>query len=173
MHDIAIKIALIGAAGIAAQWLAWRLHLPAIVLMLAAGVVIGPVAGVLDPGLEFSALVQPLVALAVAVILFEGGLTFDLRKLGDARAGVFCLVVIGGPLGWLLSTLALRYGAGLSWEASTVFGGVIVVTGPTVIAPLLRQARFRSSFLPTRPWSRPPTTMPTTRSSPPTSPPPP
>jgi NhaP-type Na+/H+ or K+/H+ antiporter len=136
-------VALVGALGVGSQWLAWRLHLPAIVLMLAAGVLIGPVAGVLDPGLEFGALVQPLVALAVAVILFEGGLTLDLRKLGDARSGVFRLVVIGAPLGWLLSTLALRYGAGLSWEASTVFGGIMIVTGPTVIAPLLRQARLQ------------------------------
>ena len=51
--------------------------------------------------------------------------------------------MIGAPLGWLLSTLALRYGAGLSWESSVVFGGIMIVTGPTVIAPLLRQARLQ------------------------------
>ncbi|KKK95646.1 hypothetical protein LCGC14_2670710, partial [marine sediment metagenome] len=52
------------------------------------------------------------------------------------------LVFIGAPLGWLLSTLALRWGAGLSWESSAVFGGIMIVTGPTVIAPLLRTARL-------------------------------
>ncbi|NJM81426.1 MAG: sodium:proton antiporter [Tabrizicola sp.] len=136
-------IALVGALGVGSQWLAWRLHLPAIVLMLVAGILIGPVAGILDPQVELGSLVQPLVALAVAVILFEGGITLDFRKLGDAGTGVLRLVLIGAPLGWLLSTLALRYGAGLSWEAATVFGGIMIVTGPTVIAPLLRQARLQ------------------------------
>ncbi|NJO55432.1 MAG: sodium:proton antiporter, partial [Rhodospirillales bacterium] len=124
-------IALVGALGVGSQWLAWRLHLPAIVLMLVAGILIGPVAGILDPQVELGSLVQPLVALAVAVILFEGGITLDFRKLGDAGTGVLRLVLIGAPLGWLLSTLALRYGAGLSWEAATVFGGIMIVTGPT------------------------------------------
>lgn len=136
-------VALVGTLGVGAQWLAWRLHLPGIVLMLAVGIFVGPATGILDPSVEFGALVQPLVALAVAVILFEGGLTLDFHKLGDARRGVIRLVAIGAPLGWLMSTLALRYGAGLSWESSTVFGGIMIVTGPTVIAPLLRQARLQ------------------------------
>nr|WP_321510056.1 sodium:proton antiporter [uncultured Celeribacter sp.] len=135
--------ALIGALGVGAQWLAWRLKLPAIVLMLAAGLLIGPVSGVLDPQRDIGELVQPLISLAVAVILFEGGLTLDLHKLGDAKKGVFRLVVIGAPLGWLLSASALHWGAGLGWEASAVFGGIMVVTGPTVIAPLLRQAKLQ------------------------------
>ncbi|SFI69711.1 cation:proton antiporter [Celeribacter neptunius] len=135
--------ALVGALGVGAQWLAWRLKLPAIVLMLAAGLIVGPGLGVLDPEREFGALVQPLISLAVAVILFEGGLTLDLHKLGDARRGVTRLVLIGAPLGWFLSSAALHWGAGLGWEASAVFGGIMVVTGPTVIAPLLRQAKLQ------------------------------
>ncbi|TNE69677.1 MAG: sodium:proton antiporter [Rhodobacteraceae bacterium] len=135
--------ALVGVLGVGAQWLAWRLKLPAIVLMLAAGLVIGPVLGVFDPARDIGDLVQPLISLAVAVILFEGGLTLDLHKLGDARKGVMRLVVIGAPLGWFLSSAALHWGAGLGWEASAVFGGIMVVTGPTVIAPLLRQAKLQ------------------------------
>lgn len=137
-----MAIALVGALGVGSQWIAWRLHLPAIVLMLVAGIVVGPVAGLLDPLRDIGETTRPMISLAVAVILFEGGLTLDLHKLGDARRGVMRLVLIGAPLGWLLSTLALRYGAGLGWEASAVFGGIMVVTGPTVIAPLLRQARL-------------------------------
>ncbi len=135
--------ALVGALGVGAQWVAWRLKLPAIVIMLAAGLLVGPALGILDPQRDIGALVQPLISLAVAVILFEGGLTLDLHKLGDARAGVMRLVLIGAPLGWLLSSLALHFGAGLGWEASAVFGGIMVVTGPTVIAPLLRQAKLQ------------------------------
>ncbi|AJE47404.1 cation:proton antiporter [Celeribacter indicus] len=135
--------ALIGVLGVGSQWLAWRLKLPAIVLMLVAGILIGPVTGILDPDRDIGELVQPLISLAVAVILFEGGLTLDLHKLGDARTGVTRLVVIGAPLGWFLSALALHFGAGIGWEASAVFGGIMVVTGPTVIAPLLRQAKLQ------------------------------
>ncbi len=134
--------ALVGALGVGAQWLAWRFQLPAIVLMLAAGLLVGPVFGLFDPMRDIGPITGPLISLAVAVILFEGGLTLDLHKLGDARGGVMRLVLIGAPLGWLLSTLTLRFGANIGWEAAAVFGGIMVVTGPTVIAPLLRQARL-------------------------------
>lgn len=138
----AAAFALVGILGVGSQWLAWRLRLPAIVLMLLAGILVGPVAGVFDPSRDIGPLAEPLISLAVAVILFEGGLSLHFEGLDDARDGVRRLVVIGAPLGWLLSTLALVWGAGLGWEAAAVFGGIMIVTGPTVIAPLLRQARL-------------------------------
>ncbi|WP_339112201.1 sodium:proton antiporter [Thioclava sp. GXIMD2076] len=137
-----MAFATVGAVGVGAQWLAWRLRLPAIVFMLIAGVIVGPVTGLIDPMRDFGDLTGPLISLAVAVILFEGGMSLDLHRLGDARAGVMRLVLIGAPLGWLMSTLALRLAANLSWESSAVFGGIMIVTGPTVIAPLLRSARL-------------------------------
>lgn len=137
-------IALVGIAGVGAQWLAWRFRLPAIVLMLAAGLLIGPVLGVFVPSRDLGVLVQPMISLAVAVILFEGGLTLNFHKLADARPAVKRLVYIGAPLGWLMSSLVLAWGAGLGWEAAIVFGGIMIVTGPTVIAPLLRQAKLVS-----------------------------
>ena len=135
-------IALVGALGIGAQWLAWRLNLPAIVLMLVAGLIVGPGLGLFVPSRDIGPLVGPMISVAVAVILFEGGLSLNLHALADAAKGVRRLVIVGAPLGWLFSTLALRFGAGLGWEASSVFGGIMVVTGPTVIAPLLRQAKL-------------------------------
>lgn len=134
--------ALVGGIGVGAQWLAWRLQMPAIVLMLLAGVIVGPVLGLIDPARDIGTLVGPMVSIAVAIILFEGGLTLNFHDLKDAAAGVRRLVVIGAPLGWLVSALTLHYVAGLSWETSSVFGGIMIVTGPTVIAPLLRQARL-------------------------------
>ncbi|OOY27158.1 sodium:proton exchanger [Thioclava sp. L04-15] len=137
-----LAFGLVGVFGVGAQWLAWRLRLPAIVIMLAAGLIAGPATGLLNPSRDFGELLSPLIALAVAVILFEGGFSLDLHRLGDAKSGVKRLVFIGAPLGWLLSTLALVWGAQLSWESAAVFGGIMVVTGPTVIAPLLRTAKL-------------------------------
>lgn len=135
--------ALVGVLGVGAQWLAWRMNLPAIVLMLLAGLLVGPVFGILDPSVAMGDLLQPIVAIAVAIILFEGGLTLNFKSLTDAAVGVKRLVFIGGPIGWLLSASVLHYVGGLSWATSAVFGGIMIVTGPTVIAPLLRQARLK------------------------------
>ncbi|ARE38904.1 Na(+):H(+) antiporter [Rhodovulum sp. P5] len=137
-----MAFALVGALGVGAQWLAWRLRMPAIVLMLIAGLIVGPLLGLFDPARDIGALMGPMVSIAVAIILFEGGLSLNLHSLRDAAPGVRRLVLIGGPLGWLLSAVALHYVAGLGWGSSWVFGGILIVTGPTVIAPLLRQARL-------------------------------
>ncbi|MGR3572087.1 cation:proton antiporter [Brevirhabdus sp.] len=137
-----MAFALVGGLGVGSQWLAWRLRMPAIVLMLLAGIIVGPVLGIFDPARDIGVLTGPIISIAVAIILFEGGLTLSLHSLRDAAQGVRRLVFVGAPLGWLLSTLALRYVAGLGWESAAVFGGIMIVTGPTVIAPLLRQARL-------------------------------
>lgn len=138
-----MAFALVGALGVGSQWLAWKLRLPAIVLMLAAGLIVGPGLGLFVPERDIGPLVTPMISIAVAIILFEGGLTLNFRSLNDAAKGVQRLVLIGAPLGWLLSAAALHWVAGLSWASSAVFGGIMIVTGPTVIAPLLRQARLK------------------------------
>ena len=140
--ETTLLIALIGALGIGSQWLAWRLQLPAIVLMLAAGIVAGPITGWVNPESDFGELFRPMVAVAVALILFEGGITLKFNALRDAGPAVKRLVIFGAPLGWIFSTLAARYGAGLGWDAAVIFGGILIVTGPTVVTPLLRQARL-------------------------------
>src|SRR6056297_1009470 len=137
-----MAFALVGVLGVGAQWAAWRMRMPAIVLMLLAGLLVGPVLVIFDPERDIGPLMGPMISVAVAIILFEGGLTLSLHSLRGAAEGVKRLVVVGAPLGWLLSTLALRYVAGLDWASSAVFGGIMIVTGPTVIAPLLRQARL-------------------------------
>ncbi len=137
-----LVFAFIGAVGVGSQWLAWRLRLPAIVLMLAAGLIAGPGVGLIDPDAVLGDLFRPVVAVAVAVILFEGGITLNVRQLGSAGPALRRLVYIGAPLGWLAAALACHYVAGLSWPASAVFGGILVVTGPTVTIPLLRQAKL-------------------------------
>jgi NhaP-type Na+/H+ or K+/H+ antiporter len=142
------KVALIGVLGVGAQWVAWRLHWPAIVLLSLAGLTVGPLAAaalghpLIDPGYDFGGLLRPMVALAVAVILFEGGLALQFKDLRDASKGVQRLIYLGAPIGWALGAVAARYAAGLPWDVAALFGGLLVVTGPTVILPLLRQSRL-------------------------------
>lgn len=156
------KIALIGVLGIGAQWLAWKLQRPAIVLMAIAGLVFGPLIGWalgfnlpsfvistlelfrLDPINDFGDLYRPMIGLAVAIILFEGGMTLRFKDLGDARQAVIRMVIIAGPIAWGLGTCAAHFIVGLPWDISAMVGGLFVVTGPTVIMPLLRQAHLKS-----------------------------
>lgn len=140
MEEQALVIALVGVLGIGAQWLAWRTGWPAIVLMLAAGFLAGPILGVIDPRTAFGDLLEPMISIGVALILFEGGLSLDFREFRKYGGGVWRLVVFGVPLGWLFGSLAGYYVAGLVWPIAILFAGILVVTGPTVVMPLLRQS---------------------------------
>ena len=75
MQTAAVVIAAVGALGIGAQWIAWRTNWPAIVLMLAAGFLAGPILGLFDPEETFGSLLEPMIGIGVALILFEGGLS--------------------------------------------------------------------------------------------------
>ena len=140
MHQPALVIALVGLLGIGAQWVAWRTGWPAIVLMLAAGFLAGPVFHVFDPRAAFGDLLAPMVSIGVALILFEGGLSLNFGEFKRYGEGVWRLVLIGAPVSWLLNALAIYYIAGLVWPVAIIFGGLLIVTGPTVVQPLLRQS---------------------------------
>lgn len=154
MDNLVLAFTIIGVLGIGAQWLAWRFNLPAIVLMAIAGVLAGPVLNIFaspdalpgTPPMEalFGEFYRPLIAVAVAVILFEGGLQLNFSDLRGLTRGVRRLVFPGVPIAWFLASLATYLIAGLSWQVSLLFGGVMVVTGPTVIIPLLRQSKLNS-----------------------------
>jgi len=134
-------LASIVVLGILAQWLAWRLHLPAILLLLVFGVVAGPVTGILDPDLVFGDLLFPLVSISVAIILFEGGLNLKVSELKNARSVISGLVSTGIIITWILAAAGAHFIAGLELRLAVLLGAVLVVSGPTVIIPLLRQIR--------------------------------
>lgn len=140
MEQQGLVIALIGLLGIGAQWIAWRTGWPAIALMLAAGVIAGPITGLVNPSLTFGELLEPMISIAVALILFEGGLSLNFRELRKTEGAVTRLALLGIPIGWVLGSLALYYVAGLVWPVAILFAGILVVTGPTVVLPLLRQS---------------------------------
>jgi NhaP-type Na+/H+ or K+/H+ antiporter len=142
MEQQALVIALVGVLGIGAQWVAWRTGWPAIVLMLAAGFLAGPVLHLFDPERVFGEMLAPMISIGVALILFEGGLSLNFRELRHSGEAVWRLFVFGVPLGWLLGSVALHM-AGLVWPVAILFAGILVVTGPTVVMPLLRQANVQ------------------------------
>ncbi|MDS4031174.1 MAG: sodium:proton antiporter, partial [Candidatus Contendobacter sp.] len=142
MRDpIPLTLATILLAGVSAQWLAWWLRLPAILPLLVVGLIAGPVTGWLDPDALFGSLLFPMVSLGVAVILFEGALTLRFAEIRGQAQVVRNLVSFGALVNWLLIALAARLCAGLPWSLALLFGALVTVTGPTVVAPLLRTVR--------------------------------
>lgn len=142
MNNVVNILALVGVLGIGSQWLAWRFNLPAIVLMSIAGIIAGPFLGLIQPEQDFGEFLRPMVSVAVAIILFEGGLSLNLKEISEVGRSVRRMVFPGVAFAWGLGALAAHYAAGLSWPVAILFAGLLVVTGPTVIVPLLRQANL-------------------------------
>lgn len=141
-------LTLIFALGIGGQWLAWRLRLPSILLLITFGVVIGPLLKVMNPGgfwLDpdqlFGDLLLPCVSLAVAVILFEGSMNLRLADLREIGWPLGSLLTVGVAIAWALITVTARYVLAFDWPMSVLIGALLTVTGPTVIGPLLRHIR--------------------------------
>jgi len=134
-------LALILGAGMLAQWLAWRTQIPSIIALLLAGILLGPVTGVVDPDELLGGTLFPLVSLAVAIILFEGGLDLPPRELRNTGTVVRRLISVGAIVTFVVGWFAAREIFGISNQAAIVLGAVLVVTGPTVIGPLLRFVR--------------------------------
>ncbi len=141
IREPATALALILTLGVLAQWLADRLHLPSILVLLVTGLLVGPVFGVLDVEALFGHLLFPIVGLAVAAILFEGGLSLRREELDDIGPALTRLIGIGIPITWVLATLGAHFFVGFGWMLSAILGAILVVTGPTVALPLLNHIR--------------------------------
>ena len=140
-RELLIGLAAIFVLGIGAQWLAWRIRLPSILLLLIFGFIAGPVVGLIDPKALLGDLLFPVVSLSVALILFEGGLSLRLRELKANAGTIFKLVSLGAVTTWLLAAGGAWLLLDLGASAALVLGAILVVTGPTVIGPLLRHIR--------------------------------
>ncbi len=140
-EHLLVGLTLILVLGIAARWIAWRLHLPSILLLLLSGIAIGPVTGFLNPDEIFGELLLPLVSISVAVILFEGGLSLSLADLREIGSIVRNLVTLGVLVTWVITTGAAYLILGFDFPLALLLGAILVVTGPTVVIPLLRHVR--------------------------------
>lgn len=168
-HSMLIGLAMILVLGVLSQWLAWRMRLPAILLLLTVGLLVGPVSAwastfawwptwlpdrLIDPNALLGDLLVPLVSLAVAVVLFEGGLTLNISELYQGGAGrvITKLVSIGAGVAFGMSAALAYWIVGLNAPIAILLGAILVVTGPTVIGPLLRYVRPRGQVGPILKW---------------------
>lgn len=141
LENPAIALAAIGIIALACQWLAWWVKLPAILFLLLAGICLGPLLGWLNPDELFGDLLFPFISLAVAVVLFEGSLTLRFSEIKGLEHVVRRLVSTGLLITWLITSLATYWLLAFEIELAILFGAITVVTGPTVIVPILRSVR--------------------------------
>lgn len=144
-HIVLEELGIIFGLGILSQLTAYKLRIPVIILLLLSGILAGPVFGFIHPQETFGTLLNPIVELAVAIILFEGGMSlkfYEFRHVGRGLIRLFTLAVL---LHVTLGTLAGIFVGGFDWKISLLIGSILVVTGPTVIIPALREAKLVKS----------------------------
>lgn len=140
--EIFLGLGLLLALAVGCQVVAERLQLPAIVLLLPVGFMAGRVTDSIDPNRIFGGAFTPMVSLAVAVILFEGGLSLNVRDLeGHSKLVIRRLLSRGVVITWCASALLARLLLPVSTGTAVMLGAIVIVSGPTVVAPLLRLSR--------------------------------
>jgi len=162
-----IELAGIIILGILAQWVAWRFKIPAILPLILIGLLVGPIAAEFfsEDGTKW---IEPLwngnkglfagenlfyfVSLAISIILFEGGLTLKFSEIKNVGSAITKLITIGALVTFLGAALAAHYVFRLSWEISFLFSALIIVTGPTVITPILRNIPLKKDISAVLKW---------------------
>lgn len=137
-----LQLALFSILSFGAQWAAWRLRIPAITFLLIAGLIVGPITGLIDPDVLLGETFRPFIGLAVAIILFEGSLQLKFQEIREVRRTMLHVVIVGAAVSWFLLSHAAYYIGGLSWPVAATFAGLLIVTGPTVIIPILRHSKI-------------------------------
>src|SRR5699024_12733928 len=117
-------IMLLGLLGIGFQWLAWKYSMPAIVIMSIAGLLVGPILGVMNPEESFGALYDLTISIAVAILLFEGSLHLSVKELRGLGRPVVQISPIGAVIAWILGSVAPHFIPGVAWEGVYVIGGL-------------------------------------------------
>ena len=151
-ESLAIGLAAIIVFGVTAQWIAARLRIPSILVLLGAGVLAGPVTGLVKPDELFGEALFPIVSLAVGLLLFEGGLSLRIQGFKQVPSTVVRLVTVGAVATWLIAAAAAHFLFDLSTELTLLLGAILIVSGPTVVIPLLRQVRPQSPIAETLRW---------------------
>ncbi|MBX3385234.1 MAG: cation:proton antiporter [Phycisphaeraceae bacterium] len=136
------SLALAVGVGAAVSLLSSRARVPAILPLLAAGLALGPSGVGLIDSSGLGGGLRAMVAVCIGLLVFEGGLHLDRRALGQSPRAVRGLLTIGAFVTWAGASAVAHYAAGLDWPIAVVLGAVFIVTGPTVIQPILRRVRL-------------------------------
>ncbi|MBB3123122.1 NhaP-type Na+/H+ or K+/H+ antiporter [Mesoflavibacter sabulilitoris] len=162
-----LELAGIIILGILAQWVAWKFKIPAILPLILIGLLVGPIAAefITDDGSKW---IEPIwnereglfpgeslfyfVSLAISIILFEGGLTLKMAEIKNVGPVITKLISIGSIVTFFGAGIAAHYIFELSWEISFLFSGLIIVTGPTVITPILRNIPLKKDVSAVLKW---------------------
>ncbi|MBO0591180.1 sodium:proton antiporter [Cellulophaga sp. E16_2] len=161
-----VELAGIIVLGILAQWVAWRLKLPAILPLILIGLLVGPIATLYTENGQ--KLIEPIwngekglfpgdslyyfVSLAISIILFEGGLTLKRNEIKNVGPVITKLITLGSIVTFFGAGLAAHYIFGLNWQISFLFSALIIVTGPTVITPILRNIPLKKDVSTVLKW---------------------
>ncbi len=162
-----LELAGIIILGILAQWVAWRFKIPAILPLILIGLLVGPIAAEFfsDDGSKW---IEPIwngekglfpgeglyyfVSLAISIILFEGGLTLKRSEIRNVGPVITKLITLGSAITFFAAGILAHVIFNLSWEISFLFSGLIIVTGPTVITPILRNIPLKKDVSAVLKW---------------------
>lgn len=163
-----VEIASIIILGIFAQWVSWKVRVPAILPLIIIGLLVGPIStlwssdgkkwiepmynSVTGTGLFPGESLFYFVSLAIGIILFEGGLTLKRKEISDIGPAIVKLITLGSVITFIGAGLATHYIMQLSWPISFLFAGLIIVTGPTVIAPILQNVPLNKNVSTVLKW---------------------
>ncbi len=162
-----LELAGIIILGILAQWVAWKFKIPAILPLILIGLLVGPIAAAYFSE-DGSKWIEPIwngtkglfpgdglyyfVSLAISIILFEGGLTLKRSEIKNVGPVITKLITLGSAITFILAGLGAHYIFNLAWEISFLFSGLIIVTGPTVITPILRNIPLKKDVSTVLKW---------------------
>lgn len=162
-----LELAGIIILGIVAQWVAWKLKIPAILPLLLIGLLVGPIAAEFlsedggkwiepiwngEKGLFPGDGLYYFVSLAISIILFEGGLTLKRSEIKNVGPVITKLITLGSAITFFGAGVVAHYIFDLGWELSFLFSGLIIVTGPTVITPILRNIPLKKDISTVLKW---------------------
>ena len=140
-ESVTLALATIVVFGVGAQWLSRLTGLPSIVLLLLAGILAGPVTGLVEPEELFGEALDPIISMAVGLLLFHAGLSLRFSRLPKGRDVVYRLVSLGALVTLGVGAVAAYFILDMSWSVAIMLGAVLVVSGPTAVEPIVRDSR--------------------------------
>jgi NhaP-type Na+/H+ or K+/H+ antiporter len=152
LDDPIVQLSGIVIVAFAVTWFGERVRVPIILPLLVTGFLIGPIFGLVNPDEILGDLLAPAVSIAVGLILFEGGLSLRLREMEGQQRVLWLLVTIGVLITWGIAAVMTALFTDLSPGMAVLTGSILVVSGPTVIGPLLATVRPRRSVASILKW---------------------